>query len=273
MDPTETDPTAPRRSSAVEEGILEEATDLARRAGQLTLDWYGPSVEVDRKPDGSPVTEADRAAERLLRRELQERHPADSIMGEELGYASGHSGRTWYIDPIDGTRSFVRGVPLFATLVALEDTCGIAVGVIHLPALGDTVMAGRGLGCFLNGRPIRVSDRIDMSDAVLCTSGYDLLPDDMARRLHRSSLILRGWGDAYGYALVAAGRIEAMLDPVVSPWDVAPMPVILAEAGGAFTDLTGRTDHRSGAGLATNGHLHDDILEIVADPADGSRRT
>ena len=257
----------------VSESLLDEVGDLARRAGRLTLDWYRPSVEVVIKGDGSPVTEADRAAEEMLRRELTERYPRDAVVGEEFGHSDGDSGRTWFIDPIDGTQSFVRGVPLFATLLAMEDTHGIAVGVIDLPALGQTVVAGRGLGCFLNGRPTSVNDRTEIEGSVLCTSGYDLIPDEVAERLRRSPLILRGWGDAYGYALVAGGRIEAMLDPVVRPWDVAPMAVIIPEAGGTFTDCTGVPDFRSGTGLATNGPLHDEILELVAAQDDRSLET
>lgn len=251
---------------AVSESLLAETVDLARRAGRLTLKWFHPSVEVKIKADGSPVTEADQAAERLLRRELAERRPQDAVIGEEYGSGGGTGGRTWYIDPIDGTLSFVRGVPLFATLLALEDAHGMAAGVIHLPALGRTVAAGRGRGCFLDGSPVSVNDRSRLEGSVLCTSGYDLLPADAAERLHRSPLTLRGWGDAYGYALVAAGRIEAMCDPVVNPWDVAPMAVIIPEAGGVFTDFGGRPDHRSGTGLAANGALHEEILEIVAGP-------
>lgn len=254
---------------AVSESLLEETVELARRAGRLTLKWFHPSVEVEIKADGSPVTEADRAAERLLRRELAERRPKDAVIGEEYGSDGGAGGRTWYIDPIDGTLSFVRGVPLFATLLALEDDHGMAAGVIHLPALGRTVAAGRGRGCFLEGSRISVNDRDRLEGSVLCTSGYDLLPAGAAERLHRSPLTLRGWGDAYGYALVAAGRIEAMCDPVVNPWDVAPMAVIIPEAGGVFTDFTGRPDHRTGTGLAANGALHEEILEIVAGPDAG----
>ena len=254
----------------VSESLLEEAADLARRAGRLTLDWYRPSVEVVTKRDGSPVTAADRAAEHLLRTELADRYPGDAIIGEELGYSGGDSGQTWFIDPIDGTQSFIRGVPLFATLLALEDTYGVAVGVIDLPALGETVMAGRGLGCFLNERPVTTNDRTEAEGSALCTSGYDLIPNDVAERLQHSSLILRGWGDAYGYALVARGSIEAMLDPVVAPWDIAPMAVIIPEAGGTFTDCTGRPNIRSGTGLATNGPLHAEILSIISGPETNS---
>lgn len=254
----------------VAESLLEEAVDLARQAGRLTLGWYKPGVEVVTKGDGSPVTEADRAAERLLRKELLDRYPRDSVVGEEFGHSDGTSGRTWFIDPIDGTQSFIRGVPLFATLLALEDVHGVAIGVIDLPALGETVMAGRGLGCFLDNRAIRVSDRTTLEGSVLCTSGFDLIPGDMASRLHRSPLVLRGWGDAFGYALVAGGRAEAMLDPVVKPWDIAPMPVIISEAGGRFTDVRGRDGFRSGSGLATNGKLHGEALQLVAGPDAGT---
>ena len=262
--PDEPRPQAPPPAAA--EPLLEEAVELAQRAGRLTLEWFRPSVEVDFKADGSPVTEADRAAERLLRRELAERRPHDAVVGEEYGSSGGGSGLTWFIDPIDGTQSFVRGVPLFATLLAAEDAHGPAAGVIYLPALDQTVAAGRGLGCRLDGRPAGVSGRSALEGSVLCTSSFDLIPEEAARRLHRSPLILRGWGDAYGYALAAAGRVEAMYDPAVKPWDTAPMAVIIPEAGGVFTDASGRPGFRSGTALATNGLLHEEILRAVAGP-------
>lgn len=248
----------------VEESLLDRAVHLARMAGHLTMRWYNGSTEVMIKRDGSPVTEADRAAERLLRTELSEHFPEDGVVGEEFADTSGSSGRTWFIDPIDGTQSFIRGVPLFATLLALEDEHGVAVGVIDLPALGETMAAGRGRGCYLNERAVSVRRRSDLEGATMCTSGFDLLPEDLAERLHAAPMILRGWGDAYGYSLVASGRVDAMLDPIVNPWDVAPMAVILPEAGGRFTDLSGEPSFRSGTGLATNGDLHDTILNLVA---------
>lgn len=252
----------------VPESLVEEAAYLARRAGSLTLKWYESTAEVTAKGDGSPVTEADRAAERLLRDSLAERYPRDSVVGEEYGNTPGYTGRTWYIDPIDGTQSFIRGVPLFATLLALEDVHGMAVGVIDLPALGKTVAAGRGVGCFLNDRAIKVSNRTTLAGSVLCVSGFDLIPEDITGRLHGSPLILRGWGDAYGYVLVAEGQIEAMFDPVVKPWDIAPMAVIIPEAGGRFTDTGGGSRIDTGTGLASNGTLHDQLLSIVTGPSD-----
>lgn len=250
----------------VDQALLDEAIEIATTAAALTLRWYSASdLHVDRKDDGTPVTEADRAAERSIREHLARHHPDDAVIGEEEGVSAGSSRRTWFIDPIDGTRSFVRGVPLFSTLLALEDEHGPAVGVIDLPALGETVAAGRGLGCFLNGSPTRVSDQASLSGAVLSTSSYDAAPSPMLTRLHASPLQLVTWGDAYGYALVATGRIEAMLDPIVSAWDIAPMAVIVPEAGGTFTDLDGREGFRAGHGLATNGHLHREVLALVSE--------
>ncbi len=251
----------------VPETLVEEAAYLAHRAGRLTLDWYESNAEVGTKGDGSPVTEADRSAERWLRDELADRYPHDSVVGEEFGNTEGAASRTWYIDPIDGTQSFIRGVPLFATLLALEDRHGMAIGIIDLPALGKTVTAGRGVGCFLNDRKVEVSGRTTLAGSVLCVSGFDLIPDGIAGCLLDSGLIVRGWGDAYGYALVAEGRVEAMFDPVVKPWDIAPMAVIIPEAGGRFTAIDGGDSIHTGTGLATNGTLHDQFLSIVTGPS------
>lgn len=249
----------------VEEILVEQAAEMARRAGDLTLNWFRrAALDVDAKQDGSPVTEADRAAESFLRAQLADRHPADGMVGEEHGVTPGRSGRTWFIDPIDGTESFIRGIPLYATLLALRDEHGMAVGVINLPALGNTVAAGRGRGCFLNGSPARVSDRSAMEGAMIATTGFDLLRGEVAERLHGSPAKIRGWGDAYGYSLVATGAAEAMYDPIAAPWDLAPMAVIIPEAGGIFTDRNGVSDFRAGSGLASNGLLHQPLLELVS---------
>jgi histidinol phosphatase-like enzyme (inositol monophosphatase family) len=244
--------------------LLDDVVDLARTAGDATLEWFQhPGVEVVAKSDGSPVTIADRTAERIIRAALAERYPHDGILGEEEGSTNGSTGRRWIVDPIDGTQAFVRGVPLYSTLVAVEDADGVAAGAIHLPALGETVFAGRGLGCFFNGVPTKVSERPSLSEAVFSASGYDYMAADMLARLHASPMALRTWGDGYGYSLVATGRIEAMVDPIVNVWDLAPMLVILPEAGGRFSDFTGAPTHSGGTGLASNGRLHDEILAIV----------
>ena len=244
--------------------LLDDVVALARAAGDATLEWFQrANLDVDAKEDGSPVTEADRAAERMIRETLADRYPTDTVVGEEEGITEGSSERRWIIDPIDGTQAFVRGVPLYSTLVAVEDADGVVAGAIHLPALRETVFAGRGLGCFHNGGRTSVSSVADLEEFVFSASGYGYFPKEMLDRLHASPMRLRTWGDAYGYALVATGRIEAMADPVVDVWDLAPMMVIIPEAGGVFSDLDGRHTHTSGHALATNGLRHDEVLRIV----------
>lgn len=248
--------------------LVDEAVAIATEAGALTLDWFATDdLAVDRKGDGTPVTAADTAAERRVRELLTARHPHDTVLGEEEADVVGTSGRTWIVDPIDGTKAFTRGVPLYATLLAVFDDHGPAVGVIDLPALGHTVWAGRHRGCFLDGRPTGVSGRSDPADSVLSTSGWSWWPDEALLAVKHAGFQLRTWGDGYGYALVATGAIEAMVDPEVSLWDLAPMPVILAEAGGRFTDATGaELELRPGeqvSGVATNGVVHDAVLDCL----------
>ncbi|MGI8662219.1 MAG: inositol monophosphatase family protein [Acidimicrobiales bacterium] len=252
------------RGPPVDRALLDEAVELARAAGASTARWFRSSdLVVDRKGDGTPVTEADRGAERLIREHLAAAHPNDAILGEEEAPTAGTSGRRWVIDPIDGTKAFTHGVPLYSSLLAVDDEHGPAVGVIELPALSETIYAGRGLGCFCNGEPVRVSERTTAAGSYLTTSGYDHWPEDLLLAARRSGMALRTWGDGYGYALVATGRAEAMVDTVVAPYDVAAMPVILSEAGGRFSDHAGVERIDGGTGLATNGHLHDQLLELL----------
>ena len=244
---------------------LNFAVAIAQEAGLLTLELFRqPDVSIEDKEDGSPVTAADRGAERLLRERISTTHPDDAVVGEEEADTEGKSGRTWILDPIDGTQSFVHGVPLYANLVALEDEFGPAVGVINIPALEECVWAGRGLGCFANGEPTRVADRSDLRGACIVTSGVDYWPsaatlDEFVGR----GAVIRTWGDAYGYVLVATGRAHAMVDPIVKRWDVAPMLTIFPEAGGIFTDLSGAVTAEGGDALATNPVLANQILDLV----------
>jgi histidinol-phosphatase len=244
--------------------LLDEAVGLARMAGDLTLSFFrSPGLTVERKEDGTPVTEADKGAERLLRTELARRHPGDGIYGEEEEEKGSDTGRRWIIDPVDGTKAFTRGVPLYVNLLAVEDEHGMAVGVINMPALSETVYAGRGLGCFCNGERARVSDRTTVAGSYLCASGFDYWDEEVLLRVKRAGLQMRTWGDGYGYALVATGRVEAMADPVAALYDLAPMPVILREAGGRFTDWSGRDGPAGGSGLATNAAVHDALLAVL----------
>jgi histidinol phosphatase-like enzyme (inositol monophosphatase family) len=249
---------------AADPTLVDDAVRLARRAGDATLRWFrSAELGVDTKADGTPVTDADRTAERLVRSWLEVNYPDDAVVGEEETDRPGSSGRRWIVDPIDGTKAFTHGVPLFSTLLAVEDEHGPAVGVIHLPALRETVWAGRGLGCFANGQPAQVNGRRSLSGAYVMASAVDHWPGRSLEALHATGAIVRTWGDGYGYALVATGRADAMVDPVVAPWDLAPMPVILSEAGGRFTDFAGVTRIDGGSGVASNGLVHDELLPVL----------
>ncbi|MFA5565012.1 MAG: inositol monophosphatase family protein [Acidimicrobiia bacterium] len=249
----------------VSKELLSLALELVKEAGELTLKYFrSTDLEVVTKQDGTPVTIADQGAEALIRARLGELRPNDTVVGEEDGLREGSSGHRWIIDPIDGTKAFTHGVPLYSNLLALEDEHGPAIGVINLPALGETVWAGRGRGCFCNDEPATVSTTNQVSEAWLMTSGLTNWPAPLFNTLKQSGIHVRTWGDGYGYALVATGRADVMLDPEVSLWDVAPMPVILSEAGGRFSSTNGREGAHNGSGLATNGVLHDELIKLLS---------
>lgn len=244
---------------------LETARFLAVEAGRRTLRWFRRTeLEVATKSDGTVVTEADHDAESYLRTELQARFENDGIVGEEHGRFEGSSGRWWVIDPIDGTTGFALGVPLYATLLASYDDEGARVGVIALPAVEEVVSAGRGIGCWWNGQRCRVAEGSELRGSLLTTSGFSYWSDGQLAGVRSEGCRLRTWGDGYGYAMVATGRAHAMVDPVAALWDLAPMPVILDEAGGRFSDLAGRPVPDSGNGLATNGLVHERLLAVLA---------
>ncbi len=249
--------------------MLDNAVEILRAAGAFTMQWFdNPALDVVTKSDGTPVTEADRGAERIIRDRLAALHPEDSILGEELDDYIGSSSRTWIVDPIDGTKAFTRGVPLYSNLLAVVDEYGPLIGVINLPALNTTVYAGRGLGCFRDGRAVRVSDRSDPATCVLSTSGFGTWSEDALLGVKRAGFELRTWGDGYGYAMVACGALDAMVDPQVSLWDIAPMPVIFNEAGGTFTGTDGNdvslVPGSKVSGVASNGIVHDAVIAALA---------
>ncbi|MGQ0830612.1 MAG: inositol monophosphatase family protein [Microthrixaceae bacterium] len=249
---------------AIDQATLDHALALVREAGDRTLQWFqSATLEVTRKHDGTPVTAADRDAERFLREHLLDAFPDDGILGEEEAPTTGTSGRRWIIDPIDGTKAFTCGVPLYSNLLALEDEHGIALGIVNLPALGEAVWAGRGLGCWSERGPATVSEHATLEGAYVMASSLSHWPPGAIGRLESKGAILRTWGDGYGYALVATGRVAAMVDPVVATYDIGPMPVIIREAGGRFSDLDGVDSIESGNGVASNGHLHDELLAAL----------
>ncbi len=246
--------------------FLDFALDATWQAGCITLGYFQTHVVVERKADSSPVTAADRGAETKLRELIEHDWPGHSIIGEEFG-ESPHADRlTWVIDPIDGTKSFVQGVPLYGVLLALLDGNAPLVGVAHFPALRETVYAARGEGCYWNGRRARVSTVEDINRAVVTSSDvlmHDPVKEAGWQRLAKAAYIRRTWGDAYGYALVATGRAEVMVDATMKLWDCAPFQVILEEAGGTFTDWQGTPTVHAPNSVATNGALFEQVMALI----------
>jgi histidinol-phosphatase len=247
---------------------LALALELADAADALTLDRFGAlDLRVDTKPDLTPVTDADRSAEELLRSSLTAHRPDDSIFGEEFGGTPNFGGRQWVLDPIDGTKNFVRGVPVWCTLIALLVDGSPVVGVVSAPALGRRWWAAEGEGAFASfageTRPISVSAVDDLTAASLSfsdlTTGWD---ERRSRFIELTDAVwrVRAYGDFWSYCLVAEGAVDVAVEPEVKPWDVAPLDILVREAGGTFTDLQGRAGPHGGSSLATNGLLHDAVL-------------
>jgi histidinol phosphatase-like enzyme (inositol monophosphatase family) len=255
----------------------EFAAAAARAAGEITLRYFrglsgegghiGPPLQLEYKADHSPVTVADRESEMLLRQRIEQRYPQHGILGEEFGLTRPEAKLRWLVDPIDGTQSFIRGVPLYGVMLGLVAEDDALVGVVHLPALGESVAAWRGGGCWWNDARARVSGVARLEDAVLLTTDpLGLLASEKRagyERLRGRVKMERGWGDCYGHVLVATGRAEIMLDPVLHEWDAAPLIPILEEAGGRFTDWRGRRTISGGHGFSTNGALYEDVSALL----------
>lgn len=249
---------------------LALALRLADTADAITLAHFGSAgLRVERKADSSPVSDADRACEVALRTLLAHERPGDAILGEEQGGVVEPSvgGRRWILDPIDGTRAFVRGLAVFATLIALEEAGDVVVGVVSAPALGRRWWAARGGGAVADGRAIRVSPVARVEDAFLSTTDPRSLPEPGQRHAY-SALAARTWtaralGDFWSHVLVAEGTIDIAVEPVAAVWDLAPLRVIVEEAGGRFTDLGGSSRIDGGNAVSSNGLLHDAVLEAL----------
>lgn len=248
---------------------LDFAIATAHEAGRLTLSHFQSELDVELKGDSSPVTIADREAERRIRERIEREYPAHAVLGEEFGRSDdGEAPQRWLVDPIDGTRAFVRGVPLYAVLLALETEGRIDLGVAHFPALGETVWAARGQGCYWNGRRCQVRSTASLADSVVAftdAGSFEKHGREAAwRRLKSATSYRAGWSDAYGHSLVATGRLELMLDPVMNPWDCGPFPVILEEAGGFFGSWAGESSVYAGEALSTTSILLAEVLERIA---------
>lgn len=238
---------------------LAKAIEIAVEAGRVTLDYFQKGVGVELKGDDSPVTAADKAAEALVRRRVAEMFPGEAILGEEEGQAAGGDTR-WVVDPIDGTKSFVCGVPLYSTLLAYEVEGVPQLGVVYFPALGELFYAERGGGAFWNHRPIGVAEQDEMNRCVVCSGSLNSLQKygrlDGVMKLAEPMMAHRTWCDAYGHMLVASGRVQAMIDPIVSRWDVSAVIPIVEEAGGVCMKFDGSD--------VLDGGLPDHGLELVS---------
>lgn len=253
------------------------AVEIAREAGEVTRRYFRRGdLVVDRKSDHSPVTIADKSAEELLRKRIGGRFSSDGIIGEEFGETAGSSGYKWVLDPIDGTKSFIHGVPLYTTLVAVLREDEPLVGVIHAPALHETVWAAKNCGCWYQptadaeASVARVSTIEQLSEGLLVTSEVASFTTHRAKdsldvfiKLQRAARLARTWGDGYGYMMVATGRAEVAIDPVMNLWDAAPLQTVIEEAGGHFVDWLGNPTVHAGESIATNGRVTAEVLAFT----------
>jgi histidinol phosphatase-like enzyme (inositol monophosphatase family) len=247
--------------------LMDAVREVARLAGDAAMSYFMKSLTVEKKGDGSPVTIADREAERVARDWIAARFPEDGVLGEELGDKSTATQRRWLIDPIDGTKSFVRGVPLWATLIAVCEGTEVIAGAAFFPAVKEMLVAAPGAGCWWNDSKCAVSGVTALHDATALTTDCRFVGQesrhDRWEEVASRAMIARTWGDAYGYLLVATGRAEIMIDPVMNPWDAAPFLPIIEEAGGVFADWGGNRTVFGGSAVATNKALSDEVQAIL----------
>lgn len=242
---------------------LDLALHLAAEVAPLALNWFASvDLSVITKADGSPVTQADLAVEKKLRELISEHDAHAAILGEEEGASAGTNGRRWILDPIDGTSAFAHGVPLWSTLIALYDEHGPAVGIISLPGTGEIVAAGRGLGATHNGKSCKVSTHASLEGAFATSWGFDPWTPELLAKFKVANANLRGWSDAYGWALLATGRVDVVVDPTTKLWDIAPMHTIISEAGGRVQTVGGDGELFYDWAIGTNGVIHDETAAL-----------
>lgn len=249
-------------------GAMGVAIEAVRKAAAVQRRFYGSAVHVARKADSTPVTRVDRLSERAILSTLRREYPDASYLSEESGRVAGRSGEEWIVDPMDGTKNFVRGVPLFGPLVALMARGRLAVAALALPCLGELMWAERGKGTFLNGRRVRVSAESRLERAFLTDGGFGRFRETSTLAAHLALASAcrreRGYGDLFGYYLVAKGAADIMAEPFPAPWDIAAPALLVEEAGGRFSDLSGKTvlDSKNLA-VASNGRLHGAALAVL----------
>jgi histidinol-phosphatase len=245
--------------------LLSVAIEAAYLGGRRTLAYFNTGVPVERKSDATPVTCADRECEQLIRQTIARYHPSHTLVGEEWGTAAGDPDYRWIIDPIDGTKTFIHGVPLYGVLIGVEVRGVPRVGVAYMPALDEMVSAAQGQGCRWNGRPARVSPLANLADAAVMTSSIVSCYNRSGAfaRIASSTLLQRTWGDCYGYVLVATGRADVMVDAALKFWDCAALMPVIEEAGGRFTTWAGEPTIYGPDAVATNGKLHGQVVDLL----------
>jgi len=252
---------------------LEVAIAAAQAAGEIALRYFRTRLTVDYKSDRSPVTQADRECEQRIIEVLRQSFPDYGIVGEEFGERGGGARPRWIIDPIDGTKNFIRGVPYFAALIGLEEDGEITTGVIYAPAVDELLYAQKGTGAFDRNGRLRVSSVGALRDGTVVFGGLDIFRKagrwDGFERLVSASGRQRGFGDYFGHTFVARGQAEAMVELDLKPWDLAAVKIIIEEAGGRFTDFTGAATIYGGDAIASNGLVHDEILKLLRSPPCG----
>lgn len=250
--------------------LLEAVTEVARVAGDVAMRFFRTGVDVETKGDGSPVTVADKTAEHEARAWIAARFPGDAVLGEEYGFSGDARQRRWLIDPIDGTKTFVRGVPLWGAMIAVAQDDLVIAGAIYCPAVGDLVSAAIGCGSWWNGSRCQVSAVTSLADATILTTDarfpYNPARADRWQSLGGQVAVSRTWGDCYGYVQVATGRAELMVDDRLSPWDAAALIPIIREAGGVYTDWRGGGDVDGGDGVASNALLSKPLRDALGVP-------
>lgn len=246
--------------------LLQAATEIAKIGGHHTLKYFKQNVEVISKDDDSPVTIADRETEKIIREEILKRFPDHGIIGEEYGKTNEDSNIKWVLDPIDGTKSFIHGIPFYTTLIGIIVDEKPQVGIIYAPALEELCAAAIGHGATLNGEPCRVRDTQNLEDATLLVTEIfrfkEMGQQEIFEELMTKTKLHRTWGDAYGHMMVATGRADLMYDPELNIWDAAALLPVMQEAGGVFSDIEGNETIFSGNGFSTNKALFPEVMKI-----------
>ena len=249
--------------------VKDKALSFMKPARREVLKWFREQYKIELKPDSSPVTIADRNAEEILRKKLAKHYPEHGIIGEEFGNYNAQAEWVWTIDPVDGTRSFIRGLPLFASMLALLHKGEPVLGIIDLPALGETAWAVKGEGAFLNGKPLKVSRQKKLKGAFIVVADWYCFKQEkritLFNKLNKEASIVRTYPDAFGHLMAIRGTVDVMVDPLAKIWDYAPCKILVQEAGGKFANFSGnRASIEEGTAIVGNKNLVKEVRKIIS---------